>query len=309
VLQLSNVLVDLANEIPAASLKLAYEKLSQAYRTDGKIVLNSPAMQLAYLQARMPATVGVLTRVLRHLPITKIQALLDLGSGPGSVLWAAHEAGLGIDQATCIDQSAGLLNFGQKLLQLSDMTCEVTWHQADILRYKTDTSPDLVTMSYVLNELDQDGQKQVLQKAWEVTREFVVLVEPGTPKGFSNIRQARDYLIQQGAHIVAPCTHERACPMAGDDWCHFSVRVQRSKAHKDIKGTLPYEDEKYSYLVVSKSPIDNRPSARIVKSPLTSTGLVELELCDQNGLSRVKVSKRQKELYKQARKAEWGDGW
>ena len=44
---------------------------------------------------------------------------------------------------------------------------------------------------------------------------MLVLVEPGTPQGFARIREARAALIAEGAHIVAPCTHENVCPMEG----------------------------------------------------------------------------------------------
>lgn len=36
-----------------------------------------------------------------------------------------------------------------------------------------------------------------------------------------------------GAHIVAPCMHEKACPMKGGQWCSFAQRVQ-----KDIKTVM-----------------------------------------------------------------------
>ncbi len=59
------------------------------------------------------------------------------------------------------------------------------------------------------------------------------------------------------AHTIAPCPYDAPCPLAhafkeGKDWCHFSVRIPRGKYHRRAKdGTLPYEDEKSSYLVVS----------------------------------------------------------
>jgi ribosomal protein RSM22 (predicted rRNA methylase) len=315
---LYRILESLADSVKPAELKAAYETMSQAYRAGDKIVLKDSIMQLAYIQARMPATVAVLSSVFAHLKAyeSTITTLLDLGSGPASVLWAAQGKLLSLKHAVCVDQSKGLLDLGKTMLEQSDSSLEIIWLNERLggnvkssLEAHGQKSFDLVTMSYVLNELPEDKRGKVLQDAWAQADGYLVLVEPGTPQGFQNIRDARDLLIRDGAQIVAPCTHENVCPMSQEDWCHFSVRLQRSKVHQSIKGALAYEDEKYSYVIATKRPLSDRPAARIVKKPLESKGLVELDLCDANGLSRGKISKRQKDVFKLARKAGWGDGW
>lgn len=43
-----------------------------------------------------------------------------------------------------------------------------------------------------------------------------------------------------GVHVVAPCAHERRCPMERtQQWCHFVQRVQRPAAQRIIKGGAP----------------------------------------------------------------------
>ncbi|MFG1703071.1 small ribosomal subunit Rsm22 family protein [Nonomuraea sp. M3C6] len=52
-----------------------------------------------------------------------------------------------------------------------------------------------------------------------------------------------------------------------------------------------------------------RVTSRILRHPHQRKGLVSLRLCTaENGVRDVIVSKRQGELYRLARDAEWGDG-
>jgi ribosomal protein RSM22 (predicted rRNA methylase) len=93
------------------------------------------------------------------------------------------------------------------------------------------------------------------------------------------------------------------------DWCHFSERLERSAAHRRLKGAeLGYEDEKFSYVVASKLPA-RKAAARIVRHPQQSKGHVDLQLCAPGGLRNQTVTRSQRQEYKQARRAKWGDEW
>lgn len=86
----------------------------------------------------------------------------------------------------------------------------------------------------------------------------MVLIEPGTPEGYLRIREARGQLIDAGMTVAAPCPHDGTCPIeVGQDWCHFSARVSRSSLHRQVKGgSLPYEDEKFSYVAATRFPVE-----------------------------------------------------
>ena len=44
------------------------------------------------------------------------------------------------------------------------------------------------------------------------------------------------------------------------DWCHFTQRLQRSRAHKQVKGAeLPFEDEKFAYVALTRAPVAAAP--------------------------------------------------
>jgi ribosomal protein RSM22 (predicted rRNA methylase) len=136
----------------------------------------------------------------------------------------------------------------------------------------------------------------------------LLIVEPGTPAGWQRILDARDLLLKQGAHLIAPCPHAQSCPLLAPDWCHFSRRVSRSRAHLQAKGAeVPWEDEKFSYLAVSRNSAA-LPAARIIASPRAGSGKIELKLCQSDGQARaVLVTKREGDRYKKARRLGWGD--
>jgi ribosomal protein RSM22 (predicted rRNA methylase) len=98
--------------------------------------------------------------------------------------------------------------------------------------------------------------------------------------------------------------------MPDGDWCHFAQRIARPSFQRSIKSaTLGYEDEKFSYLAVTRlapHPID----ARIVRHPQIHSGAIDLALCTRAGtLASRTITKRDKASWRAARDAEWGDPW
>ena len=119
---------------------------------------------------------------------------------------------------------------------------------------------------------------------WAKTRDTLLVVEPGTPAGYARIIALRAQLIAAGAHVAAPCPHDGKCPLDAPDWCHFTQRLPRSRAHKQIKGAeLPFEDEKFAYVALTRAPVARRP-ARVLAQPVVSKVEVTAKLCTPDGL-------------------------
>jgi ribosomal protein RSM22 (predicted rRNA methylase) len=137
----------------------------------------------------------------------------------------------------------------------------------------------------------------------------MLVVEPGTPRGFALIRQLRAELLAAGAYMGAPCSSAGECPMDAADWCHFAARVGRSSLHRRVKGgELGYEDEKFSYLAVTRQPVETA-RARIVRRPRQQPGLVVLDTCTPEGLRTERVTRRDRDRFRAARHADWGGSW
>ena len=292
-------------------LNVASQVLTKQYREDEKSFKNDQ-QRLAYLAVRMPATYAAVYTVFKEIkaraPHLTFQSLLDMGAGPGTVMWAAKELFPHIADITLIEKDQALANFGKSIALNSSLLKQAKWLFHDINVYKDDHPSDLITLSYVLNELSIEQSLQLVDRLWNQTKKTIVIIEPGTPKGFSYIRAVRARLIELGAHLVAPCPHMFKCPMKENDWCHFAVRLDRTAAHRQIKDvSLSYEDEKFSYVVACREPVV-LPKARVLRHPQKRSGHVNLVLCQADGqAAQVTFSRKQGELYQHAKKLEWGD--
>jgi ribosomal protein RSM22 (predicted rRNA methylase) len=271
------------------------QKRAQGFRDD--------ADRYAYLAARLPTTYKVVQDVFQQLPTTfRPQSLIDLGSGPGTATLASFVHWPDLAQAVLVENDVQLLQWSQFLLgsQLATFQC------ANLATYQPPVA-DLVVLSYVLTELSGSDRQNLLVKAWQACQAMLVVIVPGTPRAFTTLLQCRDYLIQQGAWVVAPCPHHERCPLAdAQDWCHFAASVVRPDFQKRAKkGSLGWEVEKYSYLIVSRFPTQ-RPQGRIIRRPIKASGHSIFDVCTEGKLVRQTVSKSQPD-YMQLKKKEWGD--
>ncbi|MDB1087806.1 small ribosomal subunit Rsm22 family protein [Streptomyces sp. ACA25] len=312
----------LLDGLPPTQVTGTVERLMGHYRghgTTGSPILRDRADVAAYAAYRMPATfqavAGALTELADRMPGWSPSGHTDVGGGTGSAVWAAAARWPGQNRPTTVlDWAEPALELGRELAAASG---DPALRAAQWCRQAFDDAPelpaaDLVTVSYVLGELTGPARSAVVSAAAGAGR-AVVLVEPGTPAGYLRIRQARDQLIAGGLTVLAPCPHDDRCPIeVGADWCHFAARVNRSALHRRIKGgSLPYEDEKYSYVAAVRDPGPATPAAsRIVRRPQLRKGQVLLDLCEpEEGLRRGTVTKRDREQYRAARDAGWGAPW
>jgi ribosomal protein RSM22 (predicted rRNA methylase) len=166
---------------------------------------------------------------------------------------------------------------------------------------------DLVILAYALNELDAEVRQSVLTRLWRATADTLVIVEPGTPAGWQRILAARRQLIEAGAHVIAPCPHADECPLVPPDWCHFAARVARSRLHRQAKGAeVPWEDEKFSYVAVSRVSALCL-GARVIARPRKASGRVTLKLCRPDGSAGDQLfSRRDGAPFKRAWRSDWG---
>jgi ribosomal protein RSM22 (predicted rRNA methylase) len=287
--------------------------ISKTYRDGGNSgAIKSGTDALAYALARMPATYAALTASLNALceitPGFAPKSLLDVGAGPGTASWAAAEAFSSLQSFTLLDASSALRNLALDLARGSERLRNISYPRGEARAALADAeAADLVVASYMIGEISDAERTALTGLMWQKARDTLIIVEPGTPAGYARIIAARAQLIAAGAHVAAPCPHDGNCPLAAPDWCHFTQRLPRSRAHKQIKGAeLPFEDEKFSYVALTRVPATQRP-ARVLAQPVLSKVDVTAKLCTTDGLVIAKAPRRAKADYARARRWRWGD--
>lgn len=307
------------------SRRLARVALALSERYRGEQLPGDPVPRgeddvAAYAGWILPATHAQVSGALRMVPrragAWSPRSLLDLGAGPGTTAWAATSIWPGIERVLAVEREATFVALGRELAAASMRpgVRDAEWRSADLRDLDTRGELfDLVVVAHVLGEMASGDAGFVLREAWAACRGVLVVVEPGTPKGFGRIEALRRSILAQGACLLAPCPHAGACPLAGGDvavppdWCHFVERAQRPGFQRRLKGAeLAWEDSKFSFFAAARFPPEPSPWARVLRHPQHGKGHAELDLCTREGRERRIVGRRAGAGWKLARKLEWG---
>jgi ribosomal protein RSM22 (predicted rRNA methylase) len=274
---------------------------------------------LAYALARLPATYAATAAAFAQAraaaPGFAPASLLDAGSGPGGGAWAAVEAWPSLAAVTWLDASGPFLALARRLAAGTPLA-QAEARRGDLTAAELPRA-DLVLASYALAEIAEPQLVPLALRLWAACDGVLALVEPGTPAGFARLAAARTALIEAGARVLAPCPHAGPCPLSTTEtrregfpgWCHFAVRLPRSRDHRLAKGgEVPFEDEKFAYLIAARAGVAAEPAgARVLSRPRAGKPGLDLSLCGREGLERRFVPRRDKAAHAAARRADWGD--
>lgn len=285
------------------SLVSKREELTNKYKTNqavNKSVFDTKEDSLVYAISRMPATFAVLSTLLDDLvgqgKIENVSSIIDIGSGTGAGYFAIKEV-FENAEISLFERDKNMINVfdefeaGQVVKQF-DLTCD-----------EIDEKADLVMSSYVFSELNEEWRKFALKKMLDCAKNYVLLVDTGTPRTYENFMKLKNLVYDLGYTISAPCESQK-CGLI-NDYCQFYARVERSGLMKMAKNAeLSYEDEKYFYLLIEKQakPQEISVERRVIRRPNIKTNFVELKLCTNAGVVSQNVTKKDKELFKKARK-------
>jgi ribosomal protein RSM22 (predicted rRNA methylase) len=328
--------------VPRARWVREAQLLSERYRAPrtapGTPLATGELQALGYAALILPATYaqlrGALAATAARIRGWAPATMLDLGSGPGTALWAATAQWPSLRTLAAWEREPALIALGVALARASQASAvrTATWERIDLRVLGTATGDgrgephgkagsaktlqssdfaasqqfDLVVLGHVLNELDAESQRQVVAAAWQRTAGLLLIVEPGTSAAFEVVRAAREQLLGLGAHTIAPCAHDLACPLQ-NDWCHFPQRLKRPEFQRRAReASSEWEESKFAYAALARFAMDAPIWGRVIREPASNKAYAEALISTTVGVARYRGLKRHRDAFRQVKQLEWG---
>ncbi|MGQ9827643.1 MAG: small ribosomal subunit Rsm22 family protein [Roseiflexus sp.] len=314
---LRNAIAQALDTVPEMRWLNAARVLSEQYRnlrsTDAAPVVRTRFDALGYAALLMPATYAQLYGAMRaaaaRVPSWQPKTMLDMGSGPGTALWAATGCWQSLRDLTAWEREPMLIALGRDLARVSahPVLRHTRWVQRNLsIPVEHGVAFDLVVLGHVLGEIPPEERDAVVSFAWRMTRGMLLIVEPGTPGGFDVVRTARDRLLADGALTIAPCAHNLPCPL-NNDWCHFPKRLRRPEFQRRARGApSPWEDAKYSYAALARFPPERLIWGRVILEPSFNKACAEVLISSRDGIVHYRALKRDRDAFRWVKHLEWG---
>jgi len=315
--ELRNAIAQALDAVPETRWLNAARALSEQYRNlhsaDAAPIVRTRLDALGYAALLMPATYaqlyGAMHAAAARVPSWQPKTMLDMGSGPGTALWAATMCWQSLHDLTAWEREPMLIALGRDLARASANPAlrHARWVQRNLSApIERGITFDLVVLGHVLGEIPPEERGAVVTSAWRMARGMLLIVEPGTPGGFNVVRAARDLLLADGALTIAPCAHNLPCPL-NDDWCHFPQRLRRPEFQRRARGApSPWEDAKYSYAALARFPPERPIWGRVILEPSFNKAYAGVLISSRDGVVRHRALKRDRDAFRWVKHLEWG---
>ncbi|MBP9719087.1 MAG: hypothetical protein KBD46_01340 [Candidatus Levybacteria bacterium] len=273
---------------------------------------------LAYLALRTPATYAQIFGSFSHITDTlmdfKPKTMLDIGSGPGTGVWAAKQIWDSLEEATCLDRERSFLTLGREISNAASLSVKLSLQQGNaayIIENDT-TKYDIVLLANMLGELDTAQRDHLIGSAYNHCKGIMVIVEPGTPEGSAIVYKAAKSLSHE--QILAPYSNNTLIEDT-NHWLHFPQRFIRPEFQRRVRQHMrdsslmasDWEEAKYAYVAIGNNMISTKPWGRCVGAPTLYKGYLQIPIMTTDGMEVVKVMKRHKQQYLFAKKLKWGE--
>jgi SAM-dependent methyltransferase len=221
--------------------------------------MDDPALLGAYLLFYWPVSYAQAREVLGELE-HRPRKVLDLGSGPGPLSFAAMDAGA--SEVTAADRSRAALNLARELATLAEEA--LSFREWDPQKSGLPEGEyDFILMGHVVNELFGKGESALTKRAALLEsalgklkpRGTLVVLEPALRDTSRELLQVRDLLVARGYAVRAPCLYRGNCPalVKPTDWCHAERpwRMPRQVEELAREAGINKEALKMSYLALA----------------------------------------------------------
>lgn len=270
----------------AAGVKQLSHGLTRERQLAGARYMDDPKLLGAYLLFYWPVSYAQARQALGELP-GRARRVLDLGSGPSPLAFAAMDAGG--SEVTAADRSKPALTLARELaMEAGEALSTREWDPT-----KKSALPegkfDLITMGHVINELYGTGDKAIPQRVALLEQVLaqvkpggsLLILEPALRETSRGLLQVRDALVAKGYGVRAPCMFRGNCPalLKESDWCHAERQWNMPRVVEELAKVAGLHKEalKMSYLMLAPQgeawpELPQGRLFRIVSEPLEGKG-------------------------------------
>lgn len=261
-----------------------HEVSDQFVENEGSLTpWKTSAQALAYISYFMVLNYARLKDVWREVKrfgvSGQVSEIWDIGSGPGTLQWMLEDSGWQ-GKLHNIEKSPEAIRWHRLMIQPEDKI------KSDWAQYADNPSPGaLGVFSYSLLELTST---EILKKF-----DHLLIVEPSTQTRARKLMELRAKLMAEGYSVLAPCTHELACPLlthSNRDWCHQRCHWEADVPSywEGLESHLPMKNRTltYSYLLVSRKEVtesthltQSKYLGRVIGDTLPERGKVRQMIC------------------------------
>lgn len=275
--------------------------------------MDVPRFRHAYLRYHLPLNVARAACVLRQLAVlhpglNDLQDVVDLGAGPASASLATL---LELPRSPSRrfhlhDRSRSALSIGARLLARVHASTRGSEAGTLDVRHHVDSLPPvpsmprraLIWLAMVLNELELGSRRRLDPEPFLArlagrldAPSVVIVVEPALRVPGTRLLQFHDAaLASRSWRVVAPCTHQRSCPLLRDrgrSWCHFHFDWRAPRLVTELADPLGLDHRRpfLSFLVLERLPPGGSPSggdpsrARVIGDPMAVEGGRGVYIC------------------------------
>ncbi len=234
--------------------------LTRERQLAGARYMDDPRLLGAYLLFYWPVSYAQARQALGELP-QRPRQVLDLGSGPGPLAFAAMDAGA--KEVVAADRSKPALALARALAtEAGEALATREWDPTRKAPLPEGTF-DLITMGHVLNELYGTGDGATAPRAALLEQVLsqvkkggsLLVLEPALRETSRALLKVRDVLVGKGYAVRAPCMFRGNCPalVKESDWCHAERSWPMPRVVEELARAagLHKESLKMSYLVLA----------------------------------------------------------
>ncbi|EAU69338.1 conserved hypothetical protein [Stigmatella aurantiaca DW4/3-1] len=222
--------------------------------------MDDPRLLGAYLLFYWPVSYAQARQALGELP-NRPRQVLDLGSGPGPLAFAALDAGA--KEVTAADRSKPALALARSLATEAGEALATREWDPTRKAPLPEGAYDLITMGHVLNELYGTGDGAIAPRAALLEQVLaqvkkggsLLVLEPALRETSRALLKVRDVLVGKGYAVRAPCLFRGNCPalVKESDWCHAERPWPMPRVVEELARAagLHKESLKMSYLMLA----------------------------------------------------------